>query len=417
MVTTILTFASRDFQNATTTGYPALVGDGLYSGSGITYAEALIYANLFENATFGGLYVSANTGAFASGNSTVTLRKNAANTAMAVSIPPLSFGTFADNVDTASGASGDSFNYAIVCGGASSNATFNMVSCVMASAHTTSWMNGTILTAALHPLNYNSGTVYGMAGGSGDWIATESIAQYTVRFALHAFGMYAYVTNNTINNTTTFKMRKNGANGNQSVSIGASATGTFTDTIDTDDFAYGDKTSYGYTPSGTAGSMDTCACTVTCYSPDGVSLFTGLSGYMVGNGSATSGVLWAYTGDGFQQGPQANSGALLIRQVSANGVYLAVNVVLTGSFTLTVNSQVSLANANMAISTSANGYFEDLVDSDSFVPGQSYGMATSETGSIANNYTFYLSPTAMMQFPPPPSSLPVRVSRSYRHHK
>jgi hypothetical protein len=44
-------------------------------------------------------------------------------------------------------------------------------------------------------------------------------------------------------------------------------------------------------------------------------------------------------------------------------------------------------------------------------------MATSETGSIANNYTFYLSPTAMMQFPPPPSSLPVRVSRSYRHHK
>jgi len=411
MVTTNLVFGSSDNQNASTTGYPPLVADGLYSGSGIPYTEALIYDFLFENATFGNLWAFISTISL-TGSSTLTLRKNSSNTSLAVSAPPFSSGTYADNVDTATGTGGDGFNYAWVAGTGSggTNGSVYSASVSMTSAHLTSWMNGEIPGAALvHPLNFNTGLVYGLAGGAGDWATTESQVQYTVRTPLHAFWMYAYVTNNTLNGSTTFSMRKNGAPGNMNVSIGASGTGAFTDAVDTDDFGYGDKTSYGFTPSGSSGSLDTASCAVTCYGSDNVGLFTGINGFAQASLFLPGPNNFDIAGDGFtQNGTGHGLGQLLIRSSPVRLVYLALNSTYhSGSGTLNVFSQKNGANASLALSVSStsSGYFEDTVDSDSLLPGDLINLATSGTGNPQNNY--WISPTAMMQYPP--SSTPSYV--------
>jgi len=377
-----------------------LVGDGEYSGSGVVYPEALIYQNLFEAATFSALYVVANTLAFGTA-STVTVRKNGANSSLAVSVPGGSFGAFADNIDSSAGGNGDGFNYAFACGGAASNGQATLVSCVMTSTHSASWMNGEIPGAIFaHSLAFNTGLVYGLVGGAGDWATTESVAQYIFRFPVHTFGMYVYVTNNSINGSTSFKMRKNGAFGNQAVSVGASGTGAFTDAVDTDDFASGDISTYGYTPSGSSGTMDTTSCVVTCYSTDRVSCFAGINGWTEGSTFASTNN-FTISGDGAAATSAFNAGQVLIRQVPAKMLDMAINVTLsTGGLMVTVNSQINGVNGALAVSASANGYFEDLVDSDAVVPTQLYGLAVTPS-PLFENFTFYISPTVMAQFSPP----------------
>ena len=51
---------------------------------------------------------------------------------------------------------------------------------------------------------------------------------------------------------STVVLRKNGANGNETFSIGANTTGAFSDATDTDSIASGDKIAVGITPGSTA---------------------------------------------------------------------------------------------------------------------------------------------------------------------
>ncbi len=411
----MLVFSSSDFQAGNTTGYPPLVGDGEYSGSGVPYAEPLIYQTLFENAQFTSMVASVDA-LSGTGNNTVTLRKNAAPSAITVSIPSGATGVYSDTIDSVNGVSGDAFNYAVV-NGATGNVEFSLITCLMSSAHTTSWMNGDIVGPAVnHPLAFNSGAVFGLAGGAGDWSTTESIAQYTMRLSVHSFGMYSYVTNNTINGTTTFQMRKNGANGSQAVSVGAGLRGAFTDAIDSDDFASGDKTSYGFTPSGSSGSMDTASCTVTCYGTDNVSQFTGLNGYA--HGSLVSGLnqWFAIAGDSAPNtNPQQGQSLTLVQVGTVTMMDLAVHdAPSTGTPTLSVQSQVNGVQANMAISAGSGvtGYFEDTVDTDVVLSGANYRLSANVQFG-AGNLLFYISPMVMMQYSnaSPPNSYMAGPSR------
>lgn len=70
--------------------------------------------------------------------------------------------------------------------------------------------------------------------------STESHSQWKLGLASTLSKMGAYISANTITAATTIKLRVNGADGNQSVSIGSGQTGQFddtsnTDTVDTDD--------------------------------------------------------------------------------------------------------------------------------------------------------------------------------------
>ena len=410
------------------------MADGLYSGNDQIYPEAAQYLTCIESSTFNNLYVfiTFNTTGTAA---TWTLRKNGANTAVSVSIPGTISGgmAFTDTVDSATGANGDGFDYAIAePGGGGGNSLYTSIANIsMASAHTLSAMFGGITNVTV--LNYYYPSSWGLAGGAGSFVnttllpgATESLVQYIVRTPLHSFNMTVYSVQNTCNGAVSFNMRKNGSNGNQSVSLPASSTGSYSDSVDTDNFSNGDLLNYLFTPSGTSGLVSTTAVNTTSYCTDNFSLFTGINGYGIGAWTPYQGqsVWYAVSGDGagnFQSESYIQS--QILSPATALDMAISLTTTSGSGTTCTVNSRVNGANGNLAISFgSTSGYYEDTIDNDSLSVNALYDLQLTEGSAGTTNFVGYVAPTAMMYMgtiapPPTISSLPIRINRAYRHHK
>jgi hypothetical protein len=71
------------------------------------------------------------------------------------------------------------------------------------------------------------------------------------------------VVSTTATANSTVVLRKNGANGNETFSISANATGAFSDATETDSTASGDKIAVGITPGSTALVITIIAATFT----------------------------------------------------------------------------------------------------------------------------------------------------------
>lgn len=86
-----------------------------------------------------------------------------------------------------------------------------------------------------------------VAGGS------EAATQFKIHLAFTASKLGIMISANTIatGSGSTFTFRKNGANGNQTVSIPTSTTGYFEDTVDTDSIASGDLITSQFSGGGT----------------------------------------------------------------------------------------------------------------------------------------------------------------------
>jgi hypothetical protein len=85
------------------------------------------------------------------------------------------------------------------------------------------------------------GTIYiPIATGDTGSSSTEADRQITCRVAGTFSKLYIRITTNSLTGSSTFKSRKNGANGNQSISIGAGVTGEFYDDANTDSVVDGD---------------------------------------------------------------------------------------------------------------------------------------------------------------------------------
>jgi hypothetical protein len=411
-VTTQLVYSSQDTCDAGTSYYPPLVATGIFSGDLFTSPEQLAYQTLFEGAVFSDLWVIsfANTGSAAT---TFAIRKNGTTGANSVSIPAGTNGTFEDSVDTTSGVSGDTFNYIISVGAGTGTFETSVGSMLMASGHTTSWANGCI-----YPTGYGNGSigpdgyaalVYGLPGGTGDFWTEEEFEVYTARFGLHDFGLLVYVVNNSVNGSTTLGTRKNLADGNQSVSVPASTTGSYTDSVDSDDYAYGDAFDYVYnTGSATLGEMDTVSSTTTCYGTDGVSMFNGLNGFGSSAGfdhpatnfMSTTGDITGFVAESSVQLKTRVVGVSLVHR------FLAANLrqfQSTPGNSYTITGRKNAANGNIAISipVASTGYYEDLVDSDPTVLGDTYDseIVTPSGGTDL----FFLASTYMKQYLPFPT--------------
>jgi hypothetical protein len=83
---------------------------------------------------------------------------------------------------------------------------------------------------------------------------TEANSQVVMRSAGVLSGLIVRIATNTVNTTTTFRLRVNGANGVQSVPVPGSTTGIFEDTSGSDTIAAGDKINTQSVP-GTTGTF------------------------------------------------------------------------------------------------------------------------------------------------------------------
>lgn len=86
------------------------------------------------------------------------------------------------------------------------------------------------------------------------WTTTEAKAQLVVRQAVIVSNIAFNLTANTYADTTTWRFRNNGANGNQAISVAAASTGWKEDTVATDSVVAGDLICGGRDAGGVSGS-------------------------------------------------------------------------------------------------------------------------------------------------------------------
>ncbi len=173
------------------------------------------------------------------GASTLTLRKNGGNGNQTITIPAGQTGLFRDTTHTDAVAVSDLINGQVVVG-AGGTLTFTFVGVGFKSTL------GAINDIGAQGTSVASATFFSPIGFLSS--ATESAVQIVHGFPAALSRLGCLVTANTCAGTSTVNLRINGVNGNQVLSIGAGATGWFTDTTHTDQLGAADKLAYEVSP-------------------------------------------------------------------------------------------------------------------------------------------------------------------------
>ncbi len=182
-----------------------------------------------------------------SGSTTVRSRKNGANGNQVITVAAGETGTFQDLTHTDSLLDGSTFNTRVITAAGTGTITFTVISYLLDGE---SILGGTV------NLQQNFGETWFTDVWSNNAVtATETNAKYTFRSACTLSHLRVYVDANTVDGTTTIRTRINGINGSQTVSVTASAVGTFEDIINSDTVSAGNTVDLQIVTGGTTGQI------------------------------------------------------------------------------------------------------------------------------------------------------------------
>lgn len=188
-----------------------------------------------------GTYKNFATYVLENGRSTTTttrFRLNGANTTLAIAIGAGLTGMFEDITGTVAVVSGDDANFSTTTGTGVGDFKIQTMQVDLVSADFTGIY---IAGNTLFTPKAEGTTSYFPLMGTLSADSNESDAQVRSGFIQADYlELTVKVTQNNVDNASTFNVRKNGANGNLSISIPANTTGVFTDTSETLDSAYPD---------------------------------------------------------------------------------------------------------------------------------------------------------------------------------
>lgn len=333
--------------------------------------------------TFSNLYVrvSSNSG---TGGGTFSFRKNTAAGNQTVSVPSATTGEFTDSTHTDAVAAGDLINYSIV-NTATAGINFANLGVSFTPTNAAETVNklmcyGTATDTSVTTQYFNSlgGILRFTAANS-----TESNAQFKNKLNATLRNLFVLVSANTASIASVVS-RKNGANGNLTVSIGSGVTGAFEDTTHTDTLVSGDLVDTLFT------STLTTSITVRLISVDYVTT-TGATQYM----NADAGVALAFGNNSthfltITGSPntsfigEAAAQCLTSQPFAATllETFVAANANLATS-TVTLRKNAANGNNTLSIPASTTGYFEDTTHTDSFAATDQidYSFVTGATGT------------------------------------
>lgn len=187
----------------------------------------------------------------ASATQTYTARKNSADGNNTLSIGTGATGYFEDTTHSDSYAVSDTFCARMATAGAGNNTLI-----LGGKFDFTTAASGHQACGRFPSTTYANNTFYfGLFGSGSAGTATEAQMQVTAQFPCILSRLWVRVGSNSVNATSTFRTRKNGANGNVSVSIGSTATGNFSDTTNSDNVHSTDAINFSCTTTG-SGTMD-----------------------------------------------------------------------------------------------------------------------------------------------------------------
>ena len=198
-------------------------------------------------------------------------------------------------------------------------------------------------------------------------------------------GLYVRLSANTRTSTSTWKSRINGADGAQSVSIGAAATGSFEDVTNTDTIAVGDSIMTAVALGAGFGSLTPQV--------HGLSFETSTGGAHPLPGTVSSGaglsittsVVYLMPGPGFMAtGTEANHSIKPKMAVRASGLGAYIT---NGSVSDTVTFTVRKNGADTALAFTSlggvTGWFENITDEVTFDAEDDQAIAVSRNAGSA----------------------------------
>lgn len=198
----------------------------------------------FENAgTLKNLYVYVSSNARTT-DTTISVRKNGSNTGCpTVTVGAGGTGVFEDTSTTVAVANGDDINYRWTTLAGTQDLVATQVAIEFVTADEFTQL---VCAAGSAGSTINAGlTRYSIPIGTGALsYTTESPSQLLIRQAMTLSNLKARVRTNSLSASSTLKLRKNGADGNQVLTIGAGVTGWIEDTTNSDTLADGDLINY-----------------------------------------------------------------------------------------------------------------------------------------------------------------------------
>lgn len=374
-----------------TCGTALTVNDGAtlfttVAGIIVSATEANSEIPVRKSGTFKNAYVflSANTD---TATSTVTLRKNRADTSLIISIGGSQTGAKEDTTNTVSFTNTDEAMWEITAGATGPATSLTVTTLAVQFSPTTasdcvSIMQISSLTdATANRTNNNT------PNGSARLGVTENTAKYRIRFSCTASNFYALCTANTRPDSTVCVTRKNGADGAQTFTYTTTQTGVKEDTTNTDSLVAGDDYCQRFTLGAGAGSItiaqfslhltstsDTFA--LLASSINGVAVTFNTTTYTPIAGNITVTTTEANT----QVYPQFDFTAKEL------GTYVTANTIATSPSTVTLRDNTADSSVTVSYSAAQTGLKNDSTNTTVITSGTdkiNYKIATPNTsGSI-----------------------------------
>ena len=329
-------------------------------------------------------YVKANTRT--SDSAEIRLRKNNTDSTCVCLIP---FGTTGLFVSTGgvSYAVTDTINYIIKYGaGGTGQVDFTSINCLIKTATTNS------ITRLVAYINATIGinTQYAQIVHKNLSLqSTEANTQTKMSVAGTVKNLYVYVASNTRDGTSTISIRKNSADGNLTVSIGASTTGVFEDTSNTDTIADGDLLCWKTVRGGTTGSM-----VVSIIGADLITTDDSFTSVLAGSSTFSPGSATDYFmqigGNTIEADTDTQTKTkMYVENYSADRlrIELTTNTVASTS-TLTFRKNGADTAVTVPITASTTGLFEDTTHSVAItgLDDINYKLAAGGSGSLVVKY-------------------------------
>lgn len=322
-------------------------------------------------------YITSNA---STATSTYVTRINGADGNQSLTIGIAATGEFTDNTNTDSVAVGDEVAFYLQRGNGGNSLPQQTYAYFEADS------NGLMVkVGAGGNINFTTASATRYIPFMGDNLnsATESaVIKHPILTTCEAANMQLYVSANT-RTSTTFRFRVNGADGNQSITVGSSATGLFEDNTNTDSLAAGDDVNYSITTGTGANTLtlQQISCEIT-YPSTTMQLFSGNTG---GANHTANGNRWSVP-----VGQPAMNGSVTPARIPLFGsgtvhdaeMYILTN---TATSTFTATAQINAGDQSLVMTATAGttGSFTDTTNSFTFTDGQDFNwrLNKSDTGT------------------------------------
>lgn len=303
-----------------------------------------------------------------------TVKKNGVDTAMGFTVPPGVTGWFSDFATEVEIAPDDTYTLWIrgSTGGSGAVQPEGLTTVVQSEGADYSQI------LSCHYISSSSSNSYTYYGAfAGDKVSSTTINETNrrtqIRKALTLSYFKIFVSTNSRITNTTLRVRKNSANGAQSIVVPGGVTGTLIDISNTDSFVSGDALSWSWAAGTGSGTFNPLAIGATSVSQAGFSLYANSAA--VGSSAVTraaSDTPTFYQLVGAMQDPSTEEARLQIPvDLYANLTNFMLRVsanTSSGAVTVKLRKNGADANQNLTIAAGTTGLFEDVTNNDDTVP-------------------------------------------------